>query len=94
VITNVYHVPSLNANLFSVPQLTHTSKKVELWPNQFVVKDMHNAFVVFSKGFLNPKDKIYKLCDFPKKDPGPTTLIAQDDDRSRIQHERLRHLNF
>ena len=29
-IVNVYHVPSLNANLLSISQLTQTSKIVEL----------------------------------------------------------------
>jgi hypothetical protein len=80
VITDVYHVPSLSANLLFVPQLTQTGKKVEFWLDWFVVKDMHNNFVVVIEGFLDPKDRLYKFCDFPKKDPGPTTLIAHTND--------------
>jgi hypothetical protein len=44
---------------------------------------MHNNFVVVIEGFLDPKDILYNLCDFPK-DPIPTTLIAQTDNQTRL----------
>lgn len=40
VISDVYHVPQLSANSLFVPQITQTSKKVEFWPNNFVLKDI------------------------------------------------------
>jgi hypothetical protein len=67
VIDNVYRVPSLGANFLFVPQLTHTRKKLEFWPNHFLV---------VNKGFVDPEDKLYKFCNFPKKCLGSTTLIT------------------
>lgn len=46
VIIDTYHVPTFSVNLMSIPQPTQTHKEVEFWPNQFVVKYMHNNFVV------------------------------------------------
>jgi hypothetical protein len=74
VITNEYHVPSLSANLFYLPLLTKTDKKIKLWDNRFVVKDINNDFGAIVEGVLDPKYMIYKLRD-SKKDHGPITLI-------------------
>ena len=46
MIIDMYRVLSLSANLLFVPQLTQVGKKVEFWPNPFVVKDTHNDFIV------------------------------------------------
>jgi hypothetical protein len=62
----VYHVPSLSANLVFVPQLTHTSKKVEFWLDQCIVKDMHNNFVVSLKVFLILKIDCVISVAFPR----------------------------
>jgi hypothetical protein len=43
VITNVYRVPSLSSNSLYISQLAQTSKKVEFWPDQFVLKDVNNS---------------------------------------------------
>lgn len=87
MINDVYHVPSMSANLLATPQLTQIGKKVEFWPDQFVVKDIHNNFVVVAEGFLDLKDRLYKFCDFPKKDLGSTALIAHIDNWNRLWHE-------
>ena len=39
-IIDVYHVPSLSANILSISQLTQTSKIVEFQPDHFFVKDL------------------------------------------------------
>jgi hypothetical protein len=77
VIIHVYHVTSLSVNLLFVPQLTQTGKKVEFWLDEFIVKDIHNNFIVVAKGILDLKEKMYKLCYFPKNDLGPTTIIEK-----------------
>lgn len=53
--SNTYHFPSLSEKNLSVSQLTQTSKIVEFWPNRFVVKNMNNEGLNFTKGFLNSK---------------------------------------
>ena len=50
-----------------------------------------------SSGYLDPKYRLYKLCDSPKnyfRSTGLTALIAQTDDISQIWHDQLRHLKF
>jgi hypothetical protein len=95
VIFYVYHVPSLSSNLFSVPQLTQARKKVKFWPNRFVVNDINNEFVVvFLEGIIDPKEKLYNLYDFPKKDPRPIALINRADEWSITWYERLKHMNL
>jgi len=69
MIIDVCHISSLSFNLLYVPQLNQTRKKVEFWLDWFVVKDMHNTFSIVTKGFFDLKDKLYNLCDFPKKHP-------------------------
>jgi hypothetical protein len=64
VISNVYLVPQLSANLLHVPQITHIGKKVEFWPNNFVVKDIDNNFIVVFVGTLDPKEKLYEFYVF------------------------------
>lgn len=64
MIISVYHVPSLNVNLFSKLQLTQIGKMVELWLDRFVVKDINNAFVILVEGILDPKYILYKLCNW------------------------------
>lgn len=49
---------------------------------------------IIADGPLDPKDRLYKLCDLPQLESGLMVLISQADKRSRIWHERLRHLNF
>lgn len=80
VIIDVYHVPSLSVNLLPMPHLTQTSKKVEFSAYQYVVKALHNNFIVSIEGFLDPKNRLYNFCDHPKKDLKLTILIAQTND--------------
>ena len=42
MITDVYHVTHLTANLLFVAQLSQTRKNVKFWPNKFVVNDINN----------------------------------------------------
>lgn len=61
MIIDVYHVPSLSANLLSVAQLTHIGKKVKFLPDRFVVKDIKKNFVVVVEGILDPRDRLQVL---------------------------------
>jgi hypothetical protein len=83
VIIDVYHVPIMSAILFYIPQLTQNGKMLEFWSDQFVVKDMHNKFVVVAKGILDLKGKLYNFFDPQKKVLGMTPLIAEIDGSSR-----------
>jgi len=79
MVVDVFHVPNLSANLLSVSQLTHTGKIVEYWPNQLFVKDVKNDRLIIVEGFLNSKGGLYKFCDLPRLDHGPTAFIVQTD---------------
>jgi len=59
------------------------------------VKDMVNNIncIVVLLGILDPKDKLYKLCNFPKKDLGLIALIAKFDEQKQNWHEIHKHLN-
>jgi hypothetical protein len=83
VINYVYYVPSLIANLLFIPQPTQTGKKVE-FSKSVCVKDMHNNSIVIVEGIIDHKDKLYKLCEFARKYPGPTACITKSNDWSRI----------
>ena len=96
MIIDVYHVPQLGANMWYVPQLTQTRKKVQFFLDKLVVKDMNNIFFVIVQGILNPKDTLCKFCEFKdlKKEFVPFSLKTNTNDRSRILHERLGKMNF
>ena len=59
---------------------------------RFIVKDVICGGAIVASRILDPKDGIYKLCDFRRI--GPTALISQANERGRIWHERLGYLNF
>ena len=63
-------------------------------PDRFGAKDINNDVGVVVEGILEHKDKLDNLYDLPKTGHGPTTLIAKNDNRSKIRHERLARLNF
>ena len=83
-ISNVYHVPSLSANLLSVSQLTNTNNIVEFWSNIFIVKDLRLGGEIFTSWYLHHKYRLCKLCDSfrlttsitTNATSGPTTLIT------------------
>lgn len=91
-IADVYHVPSLS--VLSVYQLAQTSKIVYFLSDQFLVKDLNNDRLITTKGFLHAKDKLYKFHNLSRPFHDPTSLIAQIDERSRVWHEQLKHLNL
>ena len=94
-ISDVYHVPILSENQVSVAKLAKTKKVVEFQSDHFIVKDMTLCMKIVASGILDPKDRLYKLCDPPlnvSQMTGMTTLIAQMDDKIRIWHERIGHL--
>ena len=62
-IIDVYHVPSLNANPFSISQQTHIGKIVKLWLDRFFVKDIHKDGFIFAKCILDSKARLYKFHD-------------------------------
>jgi len=45
---------------------------------------MNTNFFVATEGYIDHKDRIYMLYDFPKEDIGQTTLIDQTNGQSRI----------
>jgi len=63
-------------------------------PDRFGAKDINNDVGVVVESILEHKDKLYNLYDLPKIGHGPTRLIAKNDNRSKIRHERLARLNF
>jgi hypothetical protein len=87
VITYIYHVPNLSANLLLVSQLTQTGKKVEFWRDKFILKDTNNDFEVVAVCILDRKDRRYKFCEFKgakKTKTGQFALIAKTNDRSKF----------
>jgi hypothetical protein len=61
MISNVYHVPQLSANLLFVSQIMRTCKNFEFWFDKFVTKDININFVVVAMGTLDPKEKLCKF---------------------------------
>lgn len=55
-IINLYLVPSLNANLLSVSQLTQSGKFVKFWSRWFFIKDQKNDRSIIIYGFLDSRD--------------------------------------
>lgn len=45
---------------------------------------MKNKFVVITIGILDPKDKLYKFYELPRKYLGSISLIAKTNDWIRI----------
>lgn len=64
-IIDMFHVPSLSANLLSISQLAQTSKIVEFWPNCFFIKDIKKDRSIIVEGVLYPKDQLYKFHNLP-----------------------------
>jgi hypothetical protein len=62
-IFDVYHGPSLSADLFSIAQLTQTCNIVEFWPDRFYVRDLKKGNLIVIEGILDPNDNLYKLYD-------------------------------
>jgi len=40
-------------NLLSIYCIIHTKKKVEFWPDRWVVKDMNDKFKVVASGYFD-----------------------------------------
>ena len=85
-IVREFDVPCLSMNLLSVSQLTQTGKIVEFQTNRLFMKNLKDKFIVVD-GLLDPIDHLYKFCDQPQLESGPTALIAQADEHSKIWHE-------
>ena len=75
-ISNVYHMPRLSENMFSIAQLTQTKKTVKFWLNRFIIKDFMLGGVTIYSRYPYTKDRLYKFCDSPKS-TGSMKLIAQ-----------------
>jgi hypothetical protein len=65
-----------------------------IWLDWFIVKDMYKNYFVATKGFLDPKDRLYEFYAFPEKYLGLIALISQTSYQRKIWDEQLRHLNF
>jgi hypothetical protein len=59
------------------------------------VKDLNNHFIVTTEGNLDPKDILYTFYDFKglNRETRPFSLVAKTDDRIKIWHEILWHIN-
>ena len=92
-IFNVFHVPSLNENIFSVSQLIRTKNIIEFWPDQLFIKNLKDRSIIID-GTVDPKDQLYKLRNLPQLEFGKTILIAEANEQRKIGNEQLGHLNF
>jgi hypothetical protein len=57
----VLHVPGVGPNLLSIYHITHTNKKVEFWPNRWVIKDIDDGFKVVASRYCDESNHMYKL---------------------------------
>jgi hypothetical protein len=81
-ISDVYHVPNLSANMFSISQLTQTGKIVEFWPDRFYVWDLKKGKSIVIDGVLDPTDNLYKFCDSTQPKYELISLISHTYERS------------
>jgi hypothetical protein len=90
------HDPRIGPNLLSIYDITHTNKKVEFWPNQWVIKDINDDFKVIASGYCDESDHKYKLgkSSSPSKQSGFSTMVANTNDTSKLWHQCLGHTNF
>jgi hypothetical protein len=93
IFENVYHVPKLFVNLFSMCQMTNfkTRKKLILTTDALDIYDMQTNSKV-SIGEVNHQSRIYTFSKFIELDY--SLLLTHADESSRIWHERFEHLNF
>jgi hypothetical protein len=90
---NVLHAPNISFNLLSVYQMKNSStrKKVIFTPNSMYIYDMQTNSRV-ATGEVNHQSRLYTFSKFIE--PDYALLLTHADERSRIWHERFRHLNF
>ena len=88
--SNVLYVPSLEENLLSVYQMTHTRipKRVSFSPNDVEITEIASGKLI-AKGHA----KSYEFSHFVV-DEKPTALLNHGNEVSRLWHERFRHINF
>jgi hypothetical protein len=87
---DVLHVPGVGPNLLSIYCITHTNKKVEFWPDQWVVKDMNDGFKVVASRYCDESDHMYKLGKTPSsKKKGFVAMVANVDDTNMLWHCHL-----
>jgi len=60
------------------------------------MKDIYSDIEFVVEGILDPKDRVYRFCDFKgvNNETRPLELVVRTDDKSRFWHEELGHLNF
>lgn len=58
MIIKICDVPPLSSYLWYVPQIAQIGKKVEFWPNRFVMKDINNNIFNVAMGNSWPKGEI------------------------------------
>jgi hypothetical protein len=56
---DVLHVPRFGPNLLSIYRITHTNKRLEFWPDKWVMKDMSNFFKVVAARYFDESDQMY-----------------------------------
>jgi hypothetical protein len=75
-------------------QNTQTGKKVEFWPNTWVIKDLNNQFSAVATGFVDHNSKLYKIDKFYASSPDSHAFIAHIDNVSKLWHERFGHHKY
>jgi len=92
---DVLCVPTLSCNLLSVYQITHSGegKIIEFLPHGIVIKDLRDPRQILAIGIVDDSTRLYKFNNF-----GSSTLssifFAQNDEVSKLWHERFGHLNY
>jgi hypothetical protein len=89
----VLHVPKLFINILSVYQMKNSGieKKFIFTPDAVDIYDMQTNSMV-STGEVNNQSILYTFFEFIE--PDFALFLIHADERSRIWHERFRHLNF
>jgi len=76
-------------NLFLIAQITSTNKTMKFWSDRFVVEYLKML------GHLLLLDiSIQRICSISFVILLDRPFIAKMDERSRLWHERLKHLNL
>ena len=65
-IVDMFHVPSLSANMLFVSQLTQVRKIVELWHDRIFIKNLKGRSII-ADGLLNPKDWCISFVTYPNQ---------------------------
>lgn len=92
---DVLCVPTLSYNLLSVYKITHSNegKIIEFSPHNVVIKDLRDLRQILATAIADDYTRLYKFNNFGSSNL-PSVFVAQNDEVSKIWHERFGHLNY